>query len=273
MVEEKDLYRIFTIHKGSNAGDYKLYFNRTVAQHYLPENIHIYKWGEVECMSAQPGDYIEAYDGAVVMLMNVRPYVSKQNKVPFWFFRFPMCMIRAYRLRNGTYKFGEFYAQMTYLNKNRLVSTMRYGTDNMKIRFATLIVAGVHPIKAYRLAFGANWITSLDIRSLNKRINNIMKDEVVKAEILQQIQPLVDKLGDKFSDERLVQELDLMLSNSRKGSDAHRENIKFIMALLNKLPDNMYSKGNSKKDRAINADFTEVSPPALGIHPAPPVDL
>ena len=42
-----------------------------------------------------------------------------------------------------------------------------------------------------------------------------------------------DKVRDNFSDESIINELKILLDRSRKGSDAHRENIKFIMTLIN----------------------------------------
>ena len=75
--------------------------------------------------------------------------------------------------------------------------------------------------------------------------------------------PLVEKLGEEFTDDRLIKELDLMLDNSRKGSSDHRENIKFIMALLNKLPETL-NPGKGKKNMAVEIDYSEVQPPQLG---------
>lgn len=262
MINELDLYRTFKVAKGQYEGEYKLYFNRTVAAHYLPENIKIYKWGDNECLNAEAGDYIESYDGSVVILIRKRIYTSKATQMPFYFFRFPMCTITAYTPKTKPVKFREFYAQAAYLNKGMVVPRIERGSRNQKIRFATMIISGVHPFKAYRIAFSK--LEPIQINTLHRRINMLITDEVVQKEIKDQLLPLAERLGEEFTDERLVKELGLLLQASRKGSDAHRENIKFIMALLNKLPDAMYPNGKNKKI-AAEVPYSEVRPPQLGM--------
>jgi len=260
-INELDLWRTFQVLKGQYAGEYKLYFNRKVAEYYLPDSVKIYKWGEYECLEARAGDYIESYDGSVCILIRVRRYVSKTTTCPFYFFRFPMCTITAYQTKTVGFKFREFYAQLTYLNKDKVSPVVLYGSKNQKLNFAQMLVGGVHAFKAYRIAFGFN--QPLGIETLHKRISNLMKDEIVIAEIRTQVMPLMEKLGENFTDARLAKELSQLIDMSRKGSDAHRENIKFIMALMDKLPEKMYPGSKASKSMAVDIPH-EVVAPTLG---------
>lgn len=259
MVKEIDLYRIFKVDKGDYKGEYRLYFNRKVAEYYLPDR-KIYKWGDDECLQAEAGDYIESYDGSVVMLIRKRVYTSKKTQVPFYFFRFPMSTITAYVTKTKGIKFREFYGQMAYINKGEIVPKIRQGSDNQKIRFVSMLLSGVHPFKAYRIAFGK--FDPIEIGNLHRKVNKLMTDEVVRTEINEQLVPFIEQLNEEFSDNKIVQQLKLLIDNSRKGSDAHRENIKFIMALLNKLPQAMYS--GSKAQKSLAQEVQVISPPQLG---------
>jgi 16S rRNA G966 N2-methylase RsmD len=78
--------------------------------------------------------------------------------------------------------------------------------------------------------------------TLNSKILNLLKDKEVIKILKENKMELEDKIKEAFSDERMVTELMDLLARSRKGSDAHRENIKFVLALLNKLPDTMVNK-------------------------------
>ena len=74
---------------------------------------------------------------------------------------------------------------------------------------------------------------------------------------------ITDKVRERFSDERLINELEELINRSRKGSDAHRENIKFILALANKLPTELYPKKIKSVNSIEEVNYKEVPPPQL----------
>lgn len=257
-IAEDKLYRIITLSDGQHKGEYRLYWNEVICR-LLEDNPSILKWGD--CLNAQAGDWIVTYDGTVMQALSRREYIDKWGR-KFIFFKFPIATVYIWQTRKEGWKYRQLFGNFMSVERHSMVKTWT-GTDNQKIRFASLIIAGINPLNAYRMAF--NNQTTLPIASLHRKVNQLMTDEIVRKEIITQLQPLADKLSDEFNDDRLVRELDLLLANSRKGSDAHRENIKFIMALLNKLPSAMYPGSKKDKSLAIDTTYETIAPPVLGI--------
>ena len=258
-IPEDKLYRIVKLKNGQYQGEYRIYWNKYIWS--LFEHTDIYEWGNKECLQAQAGDWIETYDGTILPLLRMRIHKDKKKRT-FHFFYFPVATVYSWTNWENKTQFRQLQGNFMYGTKNQIGMKTIAGSNNQKLRFVHYIIAGLNPLKAYRIAF--NNKSTLPVTTLHRKVNQLMSDEIVKKEIFNQIQPLVEKLGEQFSDERLINELDELLERSRKGSDAHRENIKFIMALLNKLPSAMYPGKNSAKDRAIEAQYSEVAPPMLG---------
>lgn len=255
-IAEDKLYRIITLSSGQHIGEYRLYWNETICR-LLEDNPSILKWGD--CLNAQAGDWIITYDGTVMQALSRREYIDK-SKRKFIFFKFPIATVYIWQ-RKDKWNYRQLFGNFMSMERHSMIKAWE-GTDNQKVRFATLIIAGINPLNAYRMAFN-NHMT-LPIASLHRKVNQLMSDEIVQKEIITQLQPLADRLSDEFNDNRLVKELDLLLANSRKGSDAHRENIKFIMALLNKLPAAMYPGSKKDKSLAVDTAYETVAPPQLG---------
>lgn len=258
-IPEDKLYRTITLTKGLYEGQHKLYWNPYICR-LFEGDVTIYKWGQDEVLTAIAGNWVETFDGTVFQILHKRIYKDKKRNRQFIFFRFPIATVYAWETLKG-YKYRQLFGNFMSMSRGNMKQNTVAGSDNQKVRFATYLVSGINPLKAYRLAF--NNFATLPVTTLHRRVNQMITDEIVKKELFEQLEPLVDKLNTEFSDQRLVDELRELLDRSRKGSDAHRENIKFIMALLNKLPDAMYPKGTNSKKIAAEVSYTEV--PKLGI--------
>lgn len=257
-IPDEQLFRTITLTKGLYIGEHKLYWNAYICK-LFEHNTRIYKWGQSEVLEAIAGDWVETYDGTVFQILDKRIYNDKKRNRQFFFYRFPIATVYAWETKKG-YKYRQLFGNFMSMSRGNMRQNTVAGSDNQKVRFATYLVSGINPLKAYRLAF--NNFATLPVTTLHRRVNQMITDEIVKKELFTQLEPLVEQLNTEFSDEKLVQELKILLQASRKGSDAHRENIKFIMALLNKLPDAMYGGKNRKIAQEI--PYQQISPPQLG---------
>lgn len=255
-IPDNKLYREVRLTNGIHSGVYRIYWNKYICEK-MEKRAVIYKWGDIEVLKAEAGNWVETYDGTVIQILDIRIYKDKKNRI-FHFFKFPVATVYAWTNYLGITKFRQFQGNFMTAGRNTMKMTIA-GSDNQKVRFASYIVSGMNPLKAYRLAF--NNLAPTTVTTLHRRVNQMITDDIVRKEIVSQIEPLIDKINKSFSDERLINELDDLLTRSRKGTDAHRENIKFIMALMNKLPEHMYP--NKKKDKAIDINYEEVKPPGL----------
>ena len=101
--------------------------------------------------------------------------------------------------------------------------------------------------------------------SLHRLTNNqylikaakLMDEPIVRQEIKNQLAQFTGEIQNKFGDRRIIDELDDLLTFSKKGSDAHRGNIQFIMELRG-----LKDKPSPKhiKPRAEDAEYAEVPP-------------
>lgn len=250
------LKREYNLERGLFKGTHILYLNKEIAQTLNP-NMKLMRWRDERMFEeAEAGWWIEADDGWVVQLLRKVVYKPKTNNVYHYFFRFPMCNAIAYINQSGTKRFRQFQGQYTYANKNRISPSTTMEASRKK-RFASFIVAGLSPPKAYYLAFNDNTVKGL---TLTYRMDRLMSDKIVQKEVIALMEPLAAKVNESFSDERLISELEQLLDRSRKGSDAHRENIKFIMSLVNKLPSHMYPDRKKNKE-ILDTPYEEVKPP------------
>ena len=80
-----------------------------------------------------------------------------------------------------------------------------------------------------------------------------MNDKIVRNEISNQLQTFVTQVDDTFSIERLVTELDRLLTLSKAGTKDHRENIEFIMELKG-----IRKRQNSKPGKIEEISYEEI---------------
>ena len=206
------------------------------------------RWSD---LSISEGDHVIADDGFIVQCLSSRTY--KTNSHTLHYYKFPMGTFCITLYRDKKY-IPSFYAMFS---KPKLSGIgVSKGKDyNQKIRFATYIMAGFDIGEAYRRCY-PNGIMGSN-QALKKGID-LMKDEIVKIELKNQLQSFTNKLKDNFTEERLIDELEQLLSKSRKGSMAHRQNLELILQLTGYMDNHL-----SKKKSIEEADYKEVPPPQL----------
>lgn len=217
-------------------------------EEYYQDHIHkLKKWGDLDI---EAGHWVIADDGYVVQCIRSKVYTT--NRHTLYYFKFPMGTFTVTKYKEKFYV-STFYAQFSKPNKSRLGSVDH--SKIKKIKFATLVLAGIPIERAY------NQIFTLGFRSPHysfKKGIDLMKDEIVRIELKNQIQSFANKLKDNFSEERLIDELESLLSHSRKGSMAHRQNLELILQLTGYM-----DNPNSKKKQPDDAEYTEIVPPQL----------
>ena len=212
------------------------------------------KWGYTDPEKLQVGEWIRADDGYVLQLLRIRLFPPREKSKETYFMRLPMGTFAIWRTNDG-WHWRQLYAQFSVPHKNSASQRSRvyHGGHIEKIKFATLLVSGVNLKLAVRMTYPM----------LHKMTNNqylikaakLMDDKIVRKEIKALTEKFQEDLVDKFGDVRLVKELDDLVTFSKKGTDAHRNNILFIMELRN-----MYKKSRKGKDEPEEAEVTDVPP-------------
>jgi hypothetical protein len=253
-IPDNKLYREVINQTGQFAGTYRVYWNKHILKLMEPET-RCHPW--LDSWDAPVGDYIESMDGTCLLLLDKRELKDKDVRYTTRFFRFPVSTIVVRKYPDGTVKYRDFYGNFMTASKSTQEQQPRsfIGKDNQKIRFASLILQGLNPIKAYQAVH--SWRATTPIHSIHKRINKLMSDEIVVKEIKNQIVPFMSEMGKNFTDEELIKEIKSLLKNSVKGSPAHRDNIEFVLHLSGKMPKETTQK---RKLKMIQME-EEISPP------------
>jgi len=217
------------------SGIHLLYENEKEFISSVPNsNVKLHRWADDDYNQYAVGDYVQAEDGYIVQILTIREMKSKkQRSSRTVFIRFPMGTFAVYQRVNGTVYYPRFYAQFTTGDKGsasgRSRSNFTGSKDEAKKRFANLIFSGIDNRTAYRLAFRYKRIITNS--QIDKKITAVLKDEIVVKELRTLSKPFRNKFDELFSVDKLLQQLQELLSNCKKGSAAHRENIKFILKL------------------------------------------
>jgi len=216
---------------------------------YYP-NKELKRWGDT---SIKKDDWIIADDGFIVECLSSKMYQTVRHIL--YYFRFPMgtfCITYS----KGKHYIPAFYAQFS---KPKLsgIGTSNGKEINQKIRFATLVMSGFDFGQAYKMCY-PNGVLGSD--TCFKKGLKLMNDKIVKVELQNQLQSFTNKLKDNFTEERLIDELEELLSKSRKGSMAHRQNLELILQLTGYMDNPL-----SKKKQAEQAEYTEIIPPQLPV--------
>lgn len=254
-IPDKELFRIVTLTNGMYKGEYRIYWNRYIYEKLEPGS-RLYKWGD--CSKSLAGDWVETYDGTCIQILDKRPYTAKNGSRTHHFYRFATATVYSWTLhKTGITKYRQFQGNFMTAGRHSLKMTTMKGNDHQKVRFASFLANGINPLKAYRIAF--NFSVTLDIVSLHRRVNQMIGDKVVQKELVVQIAPLVEQLSEEFPDDSIVLELKTLLDSSKPGSADHRENLKFIMNLLGKLPERI--TGGRKQKLVEQAEYEDLEPP------------
>ena len=228
--------REYVIREGSMyEGTHNVYENADECRSAVQNpGINIHKWGVDDYKQFQVGEYVQAEDGYVVQILVIREMKSKkQRKGRTVFIRFPMGTFAVYEKADGTVSYPRFYAMFTAGDKasagGRSRTNFTGNADEAKKRFATMVAEGFDHKDAFRTAF--NYYRWLTPSQREKKITKLFRDDVVIEELRELLQPYNDSINNKFPDKLLLKHLDVLLTNSAKGSRQHRENLRFIMAL------------------------------------------
>lgn len=261
-VDEKQMYRVYR--------DERIYFNKYVWS-LFNESGDVYKWRDLEVTKAEVGDWVIADDDNVLRIMNKRCY----KNVIFYKFCNVQTNYSSYLKKNGeiSHSYSKFLGGYTGLKNTRGLNAKYEDRSIKKVAFANLLVAGMHPYKAFSVAINNERKKVLTIDQLNFKIIMLLKDPIVREIINSGVKKMgsyeifENKVEQQFSDECLIKELKELIEKSRKGTDAHRENIKFVLALTNKLPTRLYGKKmTSIGDKNLEIEETNYEieqPPAL----------
>ena len=215
------------------------------------------KWGFEDPNEITIGDWFRVDDGYVIEILKLKRFHPETPKDTL-FIRVPMGTFSVYMTRKG-WKWRQLYAQFSVPHKGSISQRSRIYHGGMidKIKFATLVISGVSLTQAVRMVTPS--LHHITKTQLLLKAAKYMNDEVVQVEIRTQIAKFNDDIEKKFGDERIINELDLLINKSRKGSDAHRTNIQFIMELRR-----MYEQQSNGKNKIRNAEPAEykVVPPS-----------
>lgn len=254
-IEDAKLFRIVTIPRGNFEGQYRVYWNAHILQKYEPDTT-LQIWGD--CWDADVGDWVESYDGTCLQILKIRTHQDKQKKYPrlYRFFRFPVSTIYAYQNKHEI-KYREFYGNFMTAHKDKQghMPLSMTGKENQKIRFVSMVLRGLNPIKAWRVELGKN-LGPVEIPQIHRRLNVLMNDKVIIRELKDQLAPFLTEMEKSFTDESLVTEIKSLLENSNKGTVVHRDNIEFVLGILNKMPVNL-----ANQKRKLTMQIEETGPP------------
>lgn len=220
------------------------------------EDYPLRKWGEGKIEELKAGDWVIADDGYVVQVLRVKVFPHWTGSLTF-FVRMPMGTFAVYHTKSQGWKWRQMMAQFGLPQKSSIGHRGRmYNVSVMqKVKFATMFLSGVSMITAVKVVYPM--AKKLTYNQLLIKAAHLMDDKIVQAELKNQVSNFTEDVGSKFDDERIVKELDLLLERSKKGTDAHRCNIQFIMELRGMYTSQTSGKKNGKLI-AEDTDYTEV---------------
>jgi hypothetical protein len=194
----------------------------------------LFRWAESDFNNYGIGDYVVAEDGFVVQILGIREMkTKKERKGRTVFIRFPMGTFAVYEKADGTVYYPRFYAQFTTGDKGSASGRSRNNftgnVDEAKKRFAHLLFKGFDKREAFRIAFA--YYKFLTPSQIEGKITKLLKDEMVLTELKRLLEPQKKKLQTMFSDDIMLNHIDQLLSNCRKGTAEHRKNIELVLSL------------------------------------------
>ncbi|NPV12703.1 MAG: hypothetical protein HPY57_13030 [Ignavibacteria bacterium] len=254
--------RYFRIPTGQYEGEYIIYDNIEEFKKHNP-NKEYFRWGEFSPSQVQVGDYIEAYDGYLLPLLNISKL--KDN----YLFRFPNGTFALYKTKKG-YKFNKFYGMTTNIDQFSLSGksklTRNLESDAFKEQFALLVASGIDPVRALKMVLAPKLKMTVSKRKFLSILIKLLNDEgvmeqirdIYNSEFLKKIQEDPD-----FSDENLLDYVKSFMKNVRKGSQTHLNSILPLLKLTGKLPEDFTLTPKKEKNNVKDIDYTEIPPEQL----------
>lgn len=225
------MIREYKIYSGLYEGIHLIFDNQQELLEKHP-NIKIWEWHDGNVDLYEAGDWMKAEDGFYIQILHIRKMIRKSDNYNInTFIRFPVGTFCVYRKKTGGFTYPKMLASISNLDTSSISGKYRnLNRDVMlKIKFASYILAGIDPGKAYILAYQP--MQTLTPYQYNRKALTLMADEVVKKEIKTQVQTFHSQINETFSIERIINALDELLAFSKKGTKDHRENIELIMEL------------------------------------------
>jgi len=242
------MFREYKITQGKLIGTYKIYLHK---EYWLKDypNVILKEW--TIDTEYSDGDWVLSMDGFVVQVLRTRLIDAKRKML--WV-RFPMCTVALYQRVDKSIKFTNFYALMTA----KKVDSLGEVNDSHahKQAFVRFLLSGLSPIEALKKATGNYQIKNKYQNTSNA--TKMLKDQTVRKMIMEEVSLFKDKLNETISDDRILDELDQLLSKSRKGSMAHLGNLKFVMELKG-----LYQPELPKKKYIEEVNYQEILPQQL----------
>jgi hypothetical protein len=242
-IPDEQLYRIIVVPKGKWQGEYKIYWNRYIAEKMGIQNI--LNWLNDDIRNYHPLQYIESMDGTCVPILAMSRYEDKSRE--FYFCYFPNAMTYFYRRKDHTNFvkrnfYGNFISSRHSLSKsNTITNSVR------KKFFVSYIISGMNPVTAYAKAFNQIYHPSLASKVLK-----LMDDKIVKQELKVIVNDFNRKVNATFTEDDLINELKTLITHCKKGTNTHRENLKFILEITGKYNPNL--------KQPIDTDYEELPP-------------
>lgn len=245
-IPDDKLYREIIIQTGKWQGTYKIYWNRYIAEQFGITDI--LNWLNDDIRYVKPLQYIESMDGTCVPILFITRRTDKSRE--FYFCHFPNMMTYFYR-RQGfeTFKKRNFYGNIIADRHTLAKVGSSKGTVPKKL-FVSYLLSGMNPVTAYSKAFNIYYHPSLA-----SKVVRLMDDKIVKKEIKIIYNQFAQKLNLQFSEEDLINEIKLLVNNCKKGSNTHRENLKFLLEIMGK-----YNPNGKLSPDVVETQYEELPP-------------
>lgn len=239
--------REFTIKHGNYVGIHNIYDNPKEAEE---NGIAYIRWFHNDITT---GTWVWSEDGRVFQCLRQYDLINKQGQ-----------LTKCYRFVNGTVavffdhgnvakKIGNLYADRVPTVKSTLSGKQVNELNKEQYSvLAKLLVNGVDLYMAIRTVISWRRHVSSDF------VNTVLEHPRFREAVLNEIKSFDNDIAEKFSDNVIIKHLDLLLQNSKLGTDAHRNNITFIMQLRGLL-----KAQNGKLKDAIEVPYNEEKPPLL----------
>lgn len=257
--------RIYLTRKGKYAGEHIIYDSVEEFRKYHPD-AKLWRWSIDNHHHYKIGDFVQCEDGFVVPLLSVYEFRTKNGISRTHLYKFPQGTYGVYDKKDGTIKYPAMKAWLSNVHASSVggkqSTNQKFGKgtkeviERKKRRFAILIGQGIDMHKAYFLIFTPfNYITP---STVEYKISELLRDQTVLEELSEFMNPLLEKLQSTFNEERIVEELDNLIKESAKGSTTKRDNIEFVLKLMNTL-----EKREADSQKELPANQNE-KPPLLG---------
>lgn len=240
-------YREYEIHYGKYAGRYKIYWNPSICEMY--EGIRVKRWQTDSTITI--GDWVESDDGLCCQLIAV--YKARGRILSFY--KFPMVTLVGRTKKDGTLIRQRLLCNYTPLGSSTVSGKHRNNVlkDSQKVQYATYLAMGIEINKAYKKVFMSERrrCAAMKLGAIHPEAYKLLEDPTVREELTRQLEPFQEKLKGRLTEEKIINHIEELLEKSQRGSKDHRENIRFVLNLI-----------NDKDVRNVpEAEFKELPPP------------